>query len=208
MSENASRARLLALREEREGARRGKEVLEEKLELLRRAFRRRASMRDESIAALAAALASARGPLRDAQVELGRAAVEAAALAQPSWGTVQVVPMTLAGIAVPRFVALVEPFRPRWGTGGGAPSLDRAAAAFAAVLPLLILAAEHELAVKNLGRGLKKTIRRLNALEKAILPALEQRIRTIVAALEEEERDESLRRDRWLAASRASPAIA
>lgn len=198
MSEGASRAQLIALREELAAGRRGREVLEEKLELLRRALARRIAQRDLGREAVSVALAHARRSLADAQTEIGAARIEASALAQGSWGSVDLSPATLAGIAVPRVAARFEPFRPVWGTGGTAASVDRAGAAFAAVLPPLLGLAEDEFAAGNLQRGLRKTARRLNALEKAIVPRLERQIRTISAALEEDERDESLRRERWI----------
>ena len=198
MTRSASRARLLDLRDGRAAARRGRDVLEQKLELLRRALQRRTSLRDERRAALSEALLAARSALRDAQVELGRGALESAALAQPVWGSLEIGRASLAGVQLPRLLGRFVPFRPRWGTGATAASLDLAGASFAATLPALLAAGEEESAVANLRRGLGKTARRLNALEKAILPSLEREIRAVAAALEEDERDESLRRERWI----------
>lgn len=198
MTQSASRARLLDLREERAGAQRGRDVLEQKLELLRRALHRRTSLRDERRTALAAALSTARAALWETQVELGRATLESAALAQPPWGSLELAHASLAGVELPHLVARFQAFRPHWGVGGTAASLDRAGASFAAALPALVAAAEEEAAVANLRRGLGKTARRLNALEKAILPELDRQIRAVAAALEEDERDESLRRERWM----------
>jgi vacuolar-type H+-ATPase subunit D/Vma8 len=40
----------------------------------------------------------------------------------------------------------------------------------------------------------------LKALERVVIPRLEREVREVAAALEEEERAESVRRKRWLAA--------
>ena len=53
-----------------------------------------------------------------------------------------------------------------------------------------------DLAVRNLQRGFAKTVRRLNALEKVVLPRLDDEITAVTTALEEEDRDEALRRKR------------
>jgi vacuolar-type H+-ATPase subunit D/Vma8 len=62
------------------------------------------------------------------------------------------------------------------------------------VVPVLVELAEHAEAVRNLRIGLAKTVRRLKALEQVVIPRLERDARELAAALEEEERDESLRR--------------
>jgi vacuolar-type H+-ATPase subunit D/Vma8 len=58
--------------------------------------------------------------------------------------------------------------------------------------------------VRNLQAGLLKTVRRLKSLERMVIPRLEREVREVAATLEEEERDESVRRKRWLAARLAA----
>ena len=200
MSGRAVRSRLLDLRQSREAARRGREVLEQKLELLRRELQRRTALRDERRVALRRSLQAARDLLREARIELGRRALESAALAQPEAPEVAWQRGTVVGVEVPRLHAPVARFRPRYGPGGTAPSLDKAGEAFTDLLQPLIVLATEEAAVRSLRRGLRQTARRLNALEKAILPALDREMRELTAALEEEEREESTRRKVWLEA--------
>jgi vacuolar-type H+-ATPase subunit D/Vma8 len=102
---------------------------------------------------------------------------------------------------LPTLHARFAPFRPRYGPGGTAESLDQAGKAFAEALPVLVRLAKEELAVRNLQHGFAQTVRRLNAIEKVVLPRLDHEIREVGSALEEEERDEALRRKRWLAAT-------
>lgn len=201
MTAAAVRSRLLLLRREREAARRGQDLLEQKREVLLRELLRRTRLRDEVADRAAAALAGARARLREARTELGRLAVDSAALAQTEIVSVERRAKTLLGIALPALQGRFKPFRPRYGLGGTAESLDRAGSAFAEALPVLVRLAEEELAVRNLREGFAKTIRHLNALEKVVLPRLDDEIRAVTTALEEEDRDEALRRKRWLAAS-------
>ena len=67
----------------------------------------------------------------------------------------------------------------------------------AAVIPLLLLLATFE-AVRNLQAALRKTVRRLQALEQLVIPQLDREARAVAAALEEEERDDAVRARRWL----------
>jgi V/A-type H+-transporting ATPase subunit D len=201
MTGAAVRSRLLILRRERGAARRGHDLLEQKREVLLRELLRRTRLRADVADRAAAALADARARLREAQTELGRLAVESAALAQTEMASVERRAKKLLGIALPALHGRFKPFRPRYGPGGTAESLDRAGSAFADALPVLVRLAEEDLAVRNLQEGFAKTVRRLNALEKVVLPRLDDEIRAVTTALEEEDRDEALRRKRWLAAS-------
>lgn len=203
MSGRAVRSRLLELRQARDAARRGREVLEQKLELLRRELQRRTALRAEKRAALERDLRSARDALREARIELGRLVVESAALAQPPAPEIAWQRGTVVGVEVPRLIAQAAKFRPRYGPGGTAPSLDAAGAAFAGLRQPLIELATEEAAVASLRRGLRQTARRLNALEKAILPALEQEMKDLTSALEEEDREESSRRKIWMETHRS-----
>jgi len=203
MTGAAVRSRLLILRREREAARRGQDLLEQKREVLLRELLQRTRLRAEAEARAAAALEQARARLRVAQTELGRLAVQSAALAQTETVSVKPRVRKLLGIALPALKGRFQPFRPRYGTGGTAESLDRAGTAFANALPLLVQLAEEDLAVRNLQQGFTRTVRRLNALEKVVLPRLDGEIRAVTTALEEEDRDEALRRKRWLTASRS-----
>lgn len=194
MTHAATRARLLELKRDAEAARRGRDLLDEKREaLLREVLARRpvvAAKRKEA----AARLARARARLEEAETELGADAVDRAALAQRAEPpSVTLAPRRLAGA---RFssVRLERPeFRIRWAAGGTSASLDAAAEAFGALVGPLAELAEAEAALTCLKETLAKTNRRLNALEKLVLPALAGEAARTAAALEEEERDQWVR---------------
>jgi vacuolar-type H+-ATPase subunit D/Vma8 len=54
------------------------------------------------------------------------------------------------------------------------------------------LSEENE-AVRNLQSALRKTVRRLQALEQFVIPELNREARAVASALEEEERDDAVR---------------
>ena len=85
-------------------------------------------------------------------------------------------------------------FEISYGPAGTDVHVDRAARAFAALLPPLVELASQESALRNLERALRKTVRTLNALKDLLLPELDAEIRSVAASLEEDERDE---RARW-----------
>lgn len=199
MSLGASRARLVEIRRDLASARRGREVLERKRELLLREVRRRDEVRAESRRSAARALEEARRPLAAARVALGADGLEAAALAYPHEAAVERRRGAILGVEVPLLSAKVPAFRVRYGAAATASALDRAGEAWARTVPVLVQLAADELAHRALKEGLAKCVRRLSALEKSIIPALERELREVGAALEEEDRDETVRRKRWLA---------
>jgi vacuolar-type H+-ATPase subunit D/Vma8 len=76
--------------------------------------------------------------------------------------------------------------------------LDEAGAAYRELLVALVALADAESVRRTLERGLQRTARRLGALETLVLPRLRAEIRQVAGALEEEERDEALRRRGFL----------
>jgi V/A-type H+-transporting ATPase subunit D len=194
-----TRSRLLETTRALVAAERGQEVLERQRELLLHDLSNRRAAAREERARVAPALAAARRILRIARIESGTPAVAAAVGAVPVSAEVELSRTTSMGVAVPRVTAAPARFRAWYGPGATTAALDEAGEAFTALLPEVASLAAAEAAVRALRRALARTVRRLNALEKVIVPALEAERRRIAAALEEEERDESLRRRSWLA---------
>jgi V/A-type H+-transporting ATPase subunit D len=58
------------------------------------------------------------------------------------------------------------------------------------MLPKICKAAEYENSIFSLAKALEKTQKLLNALENVIIPQYQQRIKYILATLEEREREE------------------
>lgn len=201
MIESAGRSRLLELRRELAAARDGRALLDRKREAILRAVSERLSRLESLRGSVAKGLSSARAQLAEAQLELGRTVVDAAALAQPGVGPINAIETGLVGVALPEVGAVVGRFLPRYGPVGASTALDRAGADFAALIPPLLALASQDTAIRRLHRALTRTVRRLNALDTIVLPELSRQVHVVAAALEEEERDEAVRRKRWRARS-------
>jgi vacuolar-type H+-ATPase subunit D/Vma8 len=83
--------------------------------------------------------------------------------------------------------------RIQYGPGGTCARLDRAAELHHALLAEIVRLAEEEGAQRSLARGLRRTIRTLNALKSVLLPSVEAEIHRIEERLEEDEREEAIR---------------
>ena len=200
MTGAATRSRLLTLRQDQRAARLGRDLLDNKREAILRELVQRVRRRDASRDEARLAGGEASMALDEALIEMSGRAVDAAILAQPAAASIDRHQASLVGVPIPRIRADLPAYRPQYGIGATAASLDVAGARFTALLARLIALAEDEEAVRTLQDGLRKTVRRLQALEKVVIPRLEREARTIAAALEEEERDEFIRREEWLAA--------
>jgi V/A-type H+-transporting ATPase subunit D len=71
--------------------------------------------------------------------------------------------------------------------------IDEAARSFEGILNLIITMASNEVKVKRLGDEIRKTTRRVNALEQVVIPALKEQTRFIESTLEEREREDLFR---------------
>lgn len=191
---SATRSRLFELRRDRAAAQRSAELLDRKREVLLREIARRERMRNELRNAVAAHYAEAYQRLCIARVELGGSGVEAAGLAQPARHAIAYRETSVMGVRIPQLSATVEPYRAFYGAAATTESLDECGAAFTELLPHLVALAQEELAVVRLSLAMKKTTKLLNALQKVVLPRIESHIRAIVDGIEEDERDEAIRR--------------
>lgn len=189
----AARSQLHALGRERQAARLGRDLLDDKREAILRTLIERSTRRAGARSAVTAALSRAQRALDAALIETGGLAVAAAALAQPVAASVTWVPGSVVGVPTPRLEAAVPAFEPRYGAAALTAELDAAGADFSAVIAALVAFAEEEEAARNLQSGLTRTIRRLRALEQVVIPRIEREIRAVAVALEEDERDDTVR---------------
>lgn len=194
MTPPAVRSRLLQLRRDLAAAREGRQMLDHKREAIARALAEHLPRRAARLQAAGRAIETARAALAAAQDELGRAAVNAAAIAQPLVSGCRRETVTIAGVRVPTLSLPCAVFIPQYGPTGGSPALDRAGAAFTNALEMLAGLAAEDAAVRRLRGALARTARRLNALDQIVLPGIVRDIRAIASALEEDERDEATRR--------------
>ncbi len=201
MREPAVRSRLLELRRSRDAVAAGRDLLDRKREAIVRALGERLRIRDERYRVAAAALQAARRALDAAEIEAGRTTLSAAALAQTAHVDLAVREVSVVGVRTARVDRASATFRPDYGPVSGSERLDDAGARFAAAVPTLLALAAEEEAVERLRMALTRTARRLNAIDQIVLPDLVRDIAGVSAALEEEERDEAVRRQRWVMAN-------
>jgi V/A-type H+-transporting ATPase subunit D len=191
---SATRSRLFELRRNRGAALRSAELLDRKREVLLREIARRERALRELRDVVAARHAQAHRFLRVARVELGMRGIEAAALAQPARFTLEQRERSVMGVRIPELEATIEPYRAFYGAAATSESLDEAGAAFTELFPAVVALAQEEIAVCRLSAAMRKTTKLLNALRKVVLPGIERDIRAIVDGIEEDERDDAVRR--------------
>ena len=189
-----SRWRLLELRRRRRAVRAGINLLDRKREALARELSARTASAAQRRRDVGAALASARAAVVEALIDVGSPAAHAAAAAQEDGSTVDVRHDVVLGIKLPRLTTERREFQLSYAPGGTSQSLDRAARAYASLLPDVADLASREVAVVTLRGALQRTLRTLNALQIVLLPDLDAQIVATAAGLEEEERDEWIRR--------------
>jgi H(+)-transporting ATP synthase subunit D len=189
----ATRWQLIQLQRRRRAIETGADLLDRKREALLRALATRARATADRRTRLAAALAAAYRTLGRALVEIGELSALAATAAQPRTIDITAASDAVVGVRVPRLIVTGAPPAPQYGPGGTSAALDAAVTAFGGLLEELVRVAEDEAAERSLKRGLRRTVRTLNALRTVLLPAVDAGIRAVAAGLEEEERDEAVR---------------
>ena len=167
----------------------GYDLLEQKrqilvLELMARVSKARAVQKevDEVMAEAHAAVRSA------------LAAAGAAAMRQESLGIIGthetgVSEQRVMGLNLPQVLVTIKPAVPEFAPGTGAAQSDDVMKQFRRALEVIGRLAEIENAVVRLSRELKKTQRRVNALEKVFLPDYRETLKYVTDVLEERERD-------------------
>jgi V/A-type H+-transporting ATPase subunit D len=187
---------LLAGRARLDLARQGGELLERKRDALLREFHREVRTIYAAHEELEAAAAAARHDLQQAVVLSGPDAVTAAAAATRGEISVSVDSVTIRGVPVPT-VDVTDLVRTPLARGRAAalsgPAVELAAEAFEREIALAIRVAALEARARRLGREIRRTSSRVNALRKRVIPALEMETRAIAWALEQRERDDRFR---------------
>lgn len=111
-----------------------------------------------------------------------------AAMAATNTLTIEVKSDNVMGIIVPSIeLKAKENVKP---TIASSELVDKTIDLFRQQLEVLIDLASQEMAVIQLGREIRKTRHRFNALEKILIPELNDQIKQIMLSLEEKERDE------------------
>ncbi len=129
--------------------------------------------------------------VNEAYLALGTNTVESVAESAPAVMEVDVNLKRVVDVKIPTLnVTEKETKTMPYGLADTNSSIDRAAKQIKEMLPKICKAAEYENSIFSLAKALEKTQKLLNALENVIIPQYQQRIKYILATLEEREREE------------------
>ncbi|RPI94274.1 MAG: V-type ATP synthase subunit D [Chloroflexi bacterium] len=200
-----TRSNLIRIKKELQFAREGYEILDRKREVLTTELVRVAHEADVLQKEVWKVLETAYRALEKAQLTLGSDNVEWAALAANKTVEVHLKLRGIMGVAIPVIEARGEPEKMLYSLSGTNAALDEASAAFREVLIKTPQLSMLVTTVWRLAGELRKTQRRVNALQHIFIPAYEETVIFIVSSLEEREREETFRL-KWLKTKMAKAA--
>lgn len=188
-----TRSNLIRVKKELRFAREGYEILDRKREVLTTELVRVAHEADLLQQEVWKLLETAYRAMEKARLVMGSDRVEWAALAANETVDVHVKLRGIMGVAIPVIEARGEPQELLYSPGDTAAALDEAAATFRQVLIKTPQLSMLTTTVWRLAGELRKTQRRVNALQHIFIPAYEETVAFIVSSLEEREREETFR---------------
>lgn len=131
--------------------------------------------------------------LQMANISLGIDVVEDISESIPLTTDITVRLHSVMGVEIPDVDPLDDTASPCYSFHGSSAAMDAAYLRFRRVLALLARLAEVETSVYRLAVQIRKTHRRVNALEKVVIPSAQEDIRFISDVLEEAEREDFIR---------------
>jgi V/A-type H+-transporting ATPase subunit D len=188
-----TRSSLLHMKQELQFAREGYEILDRKREVLTTELiplAHDAEVLQEQVWGL---VAEAYRTLERARLTMGQEHLEWAALAVNKTVDVQLKFRGVMGVSIPLVEARGAPPEMPYSLGDTTAMLDEANAAFREVLGRVAEFSELVTSVWRLAGELRKTQRRVNALQHIFIPEYEETVAFIESTLEEREREETFR---------------
>jgi V/A-type H+-transporting ATPase subunit D len=201
-----TRSNLIRVKKDLRFAREGYEILDRKREALTSELVSVAKEADAVQKEVWALLATAYEAMEKARLVMGSDHVEWAALAVNKTVDVHLKLRGIMGVAIPSIEARGEPPKLLYSPGDTAAVLDEATTAFREVLLRVPQLAMLTATVWRLANELRKTQRRVNALQHIFIPAYETTVAFIVSSLEEREREETFRL-KWLKTKMTKPPV-
>jgi V/A-type H+-transporting ATPase subunit D len=188
-----TRSNLLSLKDSLSFVKEGHSILDKKRELLNMELLKlvdKAEILQKKVNAL---LTEAYHALELARLTMGREKMEWAALSVNTNKEVTVVNHGMMGIPLPTIETYGSNPSLSYSMAGTSVLLDQTREAFEKVLAEIPELTTLQVSVSRLYRELKKTQRRVNALERIFIPNYEDTIRFIEENLEEQDREEIFR---------------
>ncbi len=129
--------------------------------------------------------------VNEAYLTLGTSTVDLVAESAPAVMEVDMSVRRIVDVKIPALEVTEKDTKSMpYGFADTNASIDRASKQIKELLPRICKAAEYENSIFSLAKALEKTQKLLNALENVIIPQYQDKIRFIVATLEEREREE------------------
>ena len=166
----------------------GRELLEQKRQILLLELKSLIAKAAEAQHLVDEELADAFEALKQARTATGDTAVYSAACAVNVVSEIQLTERRIMGVSIPGGQFNLEDNAPHYGTQSTSVWTDEAVERFKNTLSAIAALAESRIAVVRLARAIQKTIRRVNALEKILIPDYEETVKYIQDALEESDR--------------------
>jgi V/A-type H+-transporting ATPase subunit D len=195
-SENVSptRINLIQTKKTLNLAESGREVLERKRDILLRELRNSIYEAERTREELLAALEKAYQSLREANMAKGSETVASVALGSNTAATYLFEYKSIMGVTVPsvEFQGETE-VKPDYGFANTSVELDRAFKQFYSVLSLIADLARAEGTTFQIANDVRRTQRRVNALNYVLIPRYRKTAKWIELVLEEKDREEFVR---------------
>lgn len=192
-----TRSNLLRMKQELQFAREGYEILDRKREVLTTELIRLAHDAEELQTEVWKLVAAAYAALEQAKLTMGQERVEWAALSVNETVDVHLKLRGVMGVPIPVVESRGKPREMPYSLGDTSATLDEASVAFRNVLNRVPELSELVTSVWRLAGELRKTQRRVKALQYIFIPQYEETVLFIKSALEEREREETFRL-KWL----------
>jgi V/A-type H+/Na+-transporting ATPase subunit D len=186
---SVNKSNLLRLEEELTFASDGRDLLDEKKEALMAHISSLSTKAERVRARLNEVLKETYRLLREALLMHGRLACERASLAVRAGEEVEVKERSFMGVVLPVVRISLPRFLPSYGFLETGFSMDAVADSIHRGLEVIAELAEIEVGLFRLMTEIKKTIKRINALENIYIPLYQATIKHIEESLEEKERE-------------------
>jgi len=185
-----TKSSLLALERSLEFAQEGYELLEQKRQILVLELMSRLEAAKRAQKDVDEAMAAAFAALREAALRSGTEALAREALGIVRRHKLDYRGRPVMGIDLPTVTAEHEAPKPEFSTASGSAASDDVMAHFTRALDALARLAEVENAVLRLASEVRRTQRRVNALDKVFIPDYQETVNYIEDVLEEREREQ------------------
>jgi len=184
-----TKTNLMSLREELKFAELGYELLDQKRNILVIELLGLVDQAEEVQREADEALGQAHDALRSAAVSMGKLKTGRLAAAVNIEADIELSQRRVMGVRLPVVETTFSEHAPYYSTYRTTFRVDEAVARFRDVLEVVGRLAELKVSIMRLAREVKKTIRKVNALEKIAIPELNETVKIIQERLEENERD-------------------